>query len=558
MTRIVLGVARVLATTAGKLSALPPRSRAAATVDKRMVAVVPPRIGGLISDDSAMNCSSSKTQQLLSDPSNKGKDLHLPYEQGEEVSSEDVDLIIEHFKERRSSRVNIRSVTMKRSYVEEMLKTFSQSVHLKSLSLYGTEIKESGAIIGVDHDEIDKSLKEAIRKSSSLTDLFPATSDWYSLPYVDVTEIETNLFRNRLVEGAIKSIGLKILGARLALTFRNNPELGDGLSGKGFKISDCDKEISHICEGLIDGLTNNDILTISGRYYSPIGDHILRKISSLTKNASWPSLFGKKSLQLAEFPDYEIEVVTTAEELVGIGEENKICIGSHVSKCLDNQHVMLLRNVKTGKVDSTFRCVADYGEVSVQLVTVAGYENMPLPQRTKDLVEALRNKISRGEIPIDFVSLAEARAERMRCPTFEERLSAEVDLNVVEESPGSMRDAIKGLVRHCSGGEYEKDFSLRYQYGEIKVSLSEPDKFQGYRFKKNVLREMLTKHTVEVKEEKFTLTPLVGVQTKSSDVEARKQAKRESVEQKATELPSGLLKFGVASIPARFSFRDTR
>lgn len=508
---------------------------------------------GVRSASAAVRAGVPNVQTVHSLNGSGGKNLRLSYYSDKEIGSADVELIAEHVAKYRPASVTISGAVTPRDDARKLLEVLGDNTHLESLAFNGVEIRESSAKIAVTPDEINEDLKTFFRRSSSVTELVPLLRPhdnygcWSSPEFAEILQ---NLDRNRLVEGAISDVASKIFGARLALTIRSDASLKERLEKDRFQMSHCTAKVKEVRDGLKEGLTHDDLFTIAGRFHSPTGQHIVRK-AQVVREASWPPLFGKKSLQLAEFPDYEIEVATSAEDLIRMGEESKNCIRVRVPECTNNQHVMVIRNLKTGRVDATYRCSTKdenegshffskrEGPFSLQREEVAGHQNLEIPQQVMDLVESLEKKIKSGEIPIDFDFLEKARSERLRAPTLEESLNSEVGMNLFGSG---LRRSIRELVHHCSaGGHDENPFSI----GLATVSLSDPEKFRGKKFKENVLGEMFRDCSIG----SIALAPLKDVPVRSPEVEERKKAKRDSIVLKSAQQVAG---------SATSQFRDDR
>jgi hypothetical protein len=489
-------------------------------------------------------------QTLQSLNASGGKNLCLSYYSDQEIGSADVELISKHLEQHRPSSVTVRDVTIPRSDASKLLEAFGKNTELERIDFERVKVKESSTTVGIKPDEINEDLKTFFRKSSSITTFNPLIEICGCWSSSEFSEIVENLNRNNLVRDAISDITSKIFGARLALTLKGDTSLKERLDKNDFKISHCAAEIKEMNNRLKEGLAHNDFFTIASRFHSPTGQHIVRKMR-VDQNVSWPSLFGQKSLRLAEFPDYEIEVATSSNDLIRMGEESKNCIRVRTPECTNNQHVMIIRNVKTDKVEATFRCSTQSeklshffsskreGPFSLKREEVAGHANLEILPQVLDLIGSLEKKIESGEIPIDFDFLEEARSERLRTPTLEERLNSEVGMNLFGSG---LRRSIKELVGHCSGGEHDEN---PFRIGHATVSLSDPEKFRGKRFKENVLAEMFRDCSVG----SFELDPLRDVPVLSPEVEERKKTKRDSIAPKSAQRITG----SIAS-----QFRDDR
>lgn len=486
-----------------------------------------------------------ETLQLLGSAAKdrRGGDLYLPY-YAKKIGGGDVELIAACASKYRSSRVKIEEAVMTRNDARKLLEYLSDCIHLKELSLERMRIEESWAIVGFDADEIDKDLKDFVKRSSSITVIEPRNDD---------LEIFFGLRRNKLVENAISNIALKIVGGRLALTLKNDKDLIERLRGNALETLEIEKWIYSAKEKvrieLMEGLNPHDILTIAGRFYSPIGQHIVKKIRVAEKNISWPSLFGQKILRLAEFPDYEIEVATNEDELERMGKESRTCIGAHGNNCRDDQHVMVLRNVRNGKVDATLRyrvTKKENGCFMWEREEVAGHSNWGIPRHVMDFVQKLEAKMDSEEISINFAFLEEARSERMKDLTLEDRLSSVCEMNL---SATGLRRSIKGMLNHHSGGDHENHFKI----DDISVSLLDPKKpFNGNIFKQNALKVM-SKHCVVDCVGGFKLALLAGEpELRLQEVENRKEERRASLAPK----PRGVVMVSPPSLPE--TFRDNR
>lgn len=495
---------------------------------------------GVRSASAAVRAGVPNIQTVHSLNASGGKNLRLCYYSEKEIGDADVKLIAEHVEKHRPASVTISGAVTPRDDARKLLEALSENIHLERLYLNSVNVEKSSTTIGINPDEINEDLKKFFRRSSSVTEFYPLEMDHACWSRPELSEILQNLDRNRLVKGVISDIASKIFGARLALTIRSDASLKGQLEKDHFQMSHCAMKVEEVRNRLKEGLTHDDLFTIAGRFHSPAGQHIVKK-AQVVRDSSWPSLFGQKSLRLAEFPDYEIEVATSSEDLIRMGEESKNCIRVRTPECTNNQHVMIIRNVKTDKVEATFRCSTQSeksshffsskreGPFSLKREEVAGHANLEILPQVLDLIGSLEKKVESGEIQIDFDFLEEARSERLRTPTLEERLNSEVGMNLFGSG---LRRSIKELVGHCSGGEHDEN---PFRIGHATVSLSDPEKFRGKRFKENVLAEMFRDCSVG----SFELDPLRDVPVRSPEVEKRKNAKRDSIVLKSAQRVTG-------------------
>lgn len=112
-----------------------------------------------------------------------------------------------------------------------------------------------------------------------------------------------------------------------------------------------------------------------------------------------------------------------------------------------------------------------------------------------------------------------------------------------------LKRSIRELVHHCSAGEHDEEpFSI----GLATVSLSDPEKFRGKRFKENVAEEMLRDCSIG----SFALVPLKDAPVLSPAVEERKKMMRASIKVPGTDVESAKVADVVSA--KLETFRDDR